>query len=78
MSSIASTVTPPPGPTRKHTSNLPIRVLVFDTKTDKRTQRFTYNFLEPETQDKIKRLIIWAANNHHSVEICHVVDDDTT
>lgn len=52
-----------------------VRVLIFDIETDRVIQNYTYNWLDKESQARISRMIIWAVNNHKSVEILSLADD---
>lgn len=55
---------------------LRIKVLVFDIKSDKQIREHDVDFSKGKNRDWLTGVLVWAFNNHKSVELFNIEDDD--
>lgn len=63
-------VEPPPKP-------LLVRLFVFDLATGEAIRQHDFNYMDQEAKRQINKINLWALNNHKSVELMNVADDNS-
>lgn len=63
-------------PLRQINRNMPILVLVYNTKTDDLVKEFKMNYADIDDRKHLGRITFWAVTNHCSVETMAISDVD--